>query len=543
MPTIARGQISIVVVEDGQRGSAIVYRGEHSSTALYYNNDIRRDVVKHNSSYYIYKGTNGASAAWNTANWESFGGQYESVATELLLAENANLAGFVFSGGKLISQKGTINGVESTNYEDPAFVPYITLDGTNGASKIYNGEFYGSVRTLFYAINATNCQEIGYGIYKVTDKTNLCWTPTPQGWGQNLHIVLPNDRSFLGKIVNINNPNYPPFTRTSLQFVGDTIVSTESGDGIFYAPFLGEFTDPALQHYVNHSSQIEFLSGMLSFLCVPNIGNSIGQGEVTWICTNYPSDGQAGSSGGSGGTTPSQPSNAVTTDGTLSSGYLIVGAGGRSVEASLFSPTNTFSEQNYSLPSGKAIREFLDNYVEEEIMDNLPSSSENEWYNIYNYKDEENYLYTMVENINLRIIENPDQYRMVLLKFRKQHKAGRKWAMPMFHYELFRQGRCRRLPQNDISEANSWWQIYENPTPWFPTTDGFVTSVLSLGEYTDNKGKTQWKNVRNKRMRVGVAIYKYTGLGKIGWHRCSNIAFVELYKKDADFAYVMNTMP
>jgi hypothetical protein len=67
----------------------MVYRGAFSASAIYYNNTLRRDIVKYSSTYYLYKGTNGASAAWNTANWESFGTQFTSVATDLLLAQLA----------------------------------------------------------------------------------------------------------------------------------------------------------------------------------------------------------------------------------------------------------------------------------------------------------------------------------------------------------------------------------------------------------------------------------------------------------------------
>ena len=51
MSTIARGQVTIATVEDGaagQPGAAAVYRGLFSSTAIYYNNALRRDVVKYN---------------------------------------------------------------------------------------------------------------------------------------------------------------------------------------------------------------------------------------------------------------------------------------------------------------------------------------------------------------------------------------------------------------------------------------------------------------------------------------------------------------
>lgn len=65
----------------------------------------------------------------------------EMMVTKILIAEEANLAGMIFKSGRLISQKGMINGVESIDYSNPAFVPYIHIDGNNGemmANKLLN---------------------------------------------------------------------------------------------------------------------------------------------------------------------------------------------------------------------------------------------------------------------------------------------------------------------------------------------------------------------------------------------------------------------
>lgn len=150
----------------------------------------------------------------------------------------------------------------------------------------------------------------------------------------------------------------------------------------------------------------------------------------------------------------------------------------------------------------------------------------------------------MVENYSGEMVNKPDKYRIVLLKFRKQHKCGRKWSMPMFLYELYAQGGCRNLPPNDIAENNSWWSFQKNPTPWFATTGDALADVVSLGERTVGQSQSLcWKNTRNKKMRIGVAIYKNTGDGKIGWHRCSNIAYIELYKHDTSGRFHVNMMP
>ncbi len=73
----------------GTAGPGIVYRGVFSASTIYYNNTQRRDIVQYGGIYYIYNGTNATSAAWNAANWESFGAEFSSVATGLLLAQLA----------------------------------------------------------------------------------------------------------------------------------------------------------------------------------------------------------------------------------------------------------------------------------------------------------------------------------------------------------------------------------------------------------------------------------------------------------------------
>lgn len=582
MSIIARGQVTIATVEDGaagQTGAAAVYRGLFSSTAIYYNNAVRRDVVKYNDSFYIYKGTNGVRGTWKASNWEAFGGQYDSVATSLLLAEFANLGGFIFAGGRLISQKGTLNGVESTDYENPDFVPYIVLDGTNGTSQIHNGEFFGGVRTIFHYINSTNCIALGSGQYKVSDKLNLLLDESITSYDQ-VTVILPNDTSFIGKTVNIHNGVFF-LTKTTLRYQNTIIVKTESSLGIFFKPFLGAQSDITSSDYINRTTEIEFLAGTLSFLCVPGYGDS-----VNWICTNYP---EGSSTGGE--------QSGVTASATLVSGDIIVGNGGSSIKPSGFKISSvSFNEGSSYIPSGYAVKQYVnsrlsevstpDNVVTTEASEltsgavllgsggkalaassmsietvnlsggtaKLPSSYVvksyvdgllNEWYNIFNAKGTDGKIYTVVENVSGSIINNGSKYRLVLLKFRKQGKKGRKWGMPMYNYEMYNLGRAKAPSDNAIIEADTWWPISSsNMTPWFSVTGHSLTSVLSLATRDRGASTYEWKNTRNKKMKVGVAIYKKTSRGEIGWQRCSNIAFIELYKNNSSStSYFVNMMP
>lgn len=120
--------------KDGADGKspAMVYRGNYDSTKTYYGNQYRLDCVKQGGTYYIARidaGTFSNVAPPNTSKWNEFGAQFESIATGLLLAENANIAGWIFRNNRLESQNGTFY-----------------LDGTTGDVNI-KGNFIGKIST------------------------------------------------------------------------------------------------------------------------------------------------------------------------------------------------------------------------------------------------------------------------------------------------------------------------------------------------------------------------------------------------------------
>lgn len=144
-----RGDTAIFWTEPTEyaQDSAITYQGEYQPNKMYYGNSARRDVVKFQAQYYLANLTAGSFVnvlPTNADFWTPFGTQWESVATDLLLANLANIGGLIFKDNCLISQKGTINGVESTDYTNPDFLPLLFLDGVNGQSVIQ-----GSMRSPF----------------------------------------------------------------------------------------------------------------------------------------------------------------------------------------------------------------------------------------------------------------------------------------------------------------------------------------------------------------------------------------------------------
>lgn len=101
--------------DKGDKGEspALVFRGDYSSNKVYYGTKSRLDCVKYNGAYYIARidaGTFTGIVPTNTSKWNDFGASFESIATGLLLAENANIANLIFRNQRLESS-ATTNGV------------------------------------------------------------------------------------------------------------------------------------------------------------------------------------------------------------------------------------------------------------------------------------------------------------------------------------------------------------------------------------------------------------------------------------------------
>lgn len=159
---------------DGKDGKspAMVFRGDYSASNEYYGNEYRLDCVRVGSAYYIARidaGTFKGIAPPDTSKWNAFGASFDSVATQLLLAEGANIAGWIFRDGKLWAQNGEF---------------YL-----NGA----NGEFGGIIKSsLFYGsskeIPLSSTLNTTYYIKPNEDFANLYIINEP---AKKTFIVLP----------------------------------------------------------------------------------------------------------------------------------------------------------------------------------------------------------------------------------------------------------------------------------------------------------------------------------------------------------------
>lgn len=118
--------------EPGKKGDspALVFRGTYNSGTTYYGNAQRVDCVKYNNHFYVARVDAGAFYNYlptNTSKWNDFGAEFESIATGLLLAENANIANLIFRNQRLESA-ATTNGV-----------PNFFIDGLNNIASFAAG--------------------------------------------------------------------------------------------------------------------------------------------------------------------------------------------------------------------------------------------------------------------------------------------------------------------------------------------------------------------------------------------------------------------
>lgn len=92
---------------NGDTGPTMVYRGVYGSSKVYYGTSKRVDAVKYNGHYYVARVDAGNGfqnhVPTDIAYWNDFGAEFESIATNLLLAEGANIGDWFMSGGKIVS--------------------------------------------------------------------------------------------------------------------------------------------------------------------------------------------------------------------------------------------------------------------------------------------------------------------------------------------------------------------------------------------------------------------------------------------------------
>ena len=100
---------------DGWNGPSLSYRGEYSPSKYYAwtVNPDTRDVVKYGGVYYMVANRRRGLSSFknvppgsNTSYWSSFGASFESIATGLLFAEKATIAGMDFYNNCIAASSG-----------------------------------------------------------------------------------------------------------------------------------------------------------------------------------------------------------------------------------------------------------------------------------------------------------------------------------------------------------------------------------------------------------------------------------------------------
>lgn len=174
---------------------------------------------------------------------------------------------------------------------------------------------------------------------------------------------------------------------------------------------------------------------------------------------------------------------------------------------------------------------------------------------------------TVVENFDVKLL-NSDNYRFVLMRWRKGKREGKRWRIPWFSPKYWETGDGVQGIKMDIAEQDCWWPCQGHETKWWNksqvqyTNDGGVVQyrnkdykdVLPVNEENitvrnrniliDAMGviggvntlylkrtlatRPVFKNTNTNRMLVGCAIFKKTSSGAYGWQRVSNIAVVEI---------------
>lgn len=193
--------------QDGRDGvsAASVYRGEYSSTKRYYGNSFRVDIVKYNSAYYISRvdapnGSGGFTGVvpTNTNYWNAYGASFESVATSLLLAELANIAGFIFRNNRLESQTladgSTTDGATSKT-------PMVFLNGLTGQVSFAGGKV---------VFNADGTVNIGNGKFTVDKNGNTTMNNV------TMNNITANSGTFTG-LINATQGLCLPCSNSSAQ--------------------------------------------------------------------------------------------------------------------------------------------------------------------------------------------------------------------------------------------------------------------------------------------------------------------------------------
>ncbi len=186
----------------GDTGPTVVFRGLYNSSAIYYGTSKRVDCVKYNNIYYVARVDAGDGfinkVPTNMSYWNDFGAQFDSIATNLLLAEGANIGDWFMSGGKIVS---TLSGNNKITLD--ASMARILIESTTSGGDYSLDYSPATMRmdAISGVFEARNNNGVAYispsGVFCNNPKTNAL--PSSSGYRHYGSIVG------LGYAKNINN--------------------------------------------------------------------------------------------------------------------------------------------------------------------------------------------------------------------------------------------------------------------------------------------------------------------------------------------------
>ena len=197
----------------GDPGPAVVFRGEYDPATYYSGSKTHSECVRYGLRGYFRTIPNLASfknhPPTDTSYWVPWGAQFSNVATGLLLAENANIANFIFRNQRMESQGSTTKFVMG---EDGTYhaveIPNIILDGGKNFASFASGAVtFDELKAKIGWINVVGEDLIGYASDGVSKRLRLTPSTLPS-IASLVHVkdITPlrygsNDPSHTGEVI------------------------------------------------------------------------------------------------------------------------------------------------------------------------------------------------------------------------------------------------------------------------------------------------------------------------------------------------------
>lgn len=201
-----------------------------------------------NVSYYYKRATKGTTTAGAPPTGGATPTGYlridwlKELAVNVLLAEEASVAGFIFKDNQLISVRGTVGGVDADYSGQANFIPNLILDGTEGDVKITgtvnatSGSFKGHIEANsgtienvtisnanINAISVDGLLKVSTGFEGSLTNNNLFWIAPSVS---NASAYTPSvDFDSKGKIIKLYNSSFTKTHVIALRYAGFVLVN------------------------------------------------------------------------------------------------------------------------------------------------------------------------------------------------------------------------------------------------------------------------------------------------------------------------------